>query len=202
MGLGFSRDASGERSILTWASLSAQARSREATTHDPPQAPAQRPYHPKAAAGPSRSKPWRRTNHPLAHSAKAPPSSPEPPQRAQARSREATTHDPPRAPAHNDQPTPRRQRDRAGASLGGEQTTPSRTARKLQSSPEPPQRAQARSREALTHDPPQAPAQRLNHPAAAGPGLSVRADNQSRSSTSTKAPVAFSGTGFTTHRRF
>jgi hypothetical protein len=110
-----------------------------------------------------------------------------------------TTH-PKRQP--NDQPTPRRQRDRAGASLGGEQTTPSRTARKLQSSPEPPQRAQARSREALTHDPPQAPAQRLNHPAAAGPGLSVRADNQSRSSTSTKAPVAFSGTGFTTHRRF
>ena len=39
MRLGFSRDASGERSILAWASLRAQARSREATTHDPPQAP-------------------------------------------------------------------------------------------------------------------------------------------------------------------
>ena len=43
-----------------------------------------------------------------------------------------TTH-PKRQP--HDQPTPRRQRDRAGASLGGEPTTPSRTARK----PHPPQ---------------------------------------------------------------
>ncbi len=48
---------------------------------------------PKAAAGPSRSEPWRRTNHPLAHRAKA-PSSPEPPQRVQARSREAQTKPP------------------------------------------------------------------------------------------------------------
>jgi len=72
MRLGFSRDASGERSILAWASLRAQARPREATTHDPPQAPAPRPYHPKAAAGPGRSEPWRRTNLSLAHRAKAP----------------------------------------------------------------------------------------------------------------------------------
>ncbi len=72
MRLGFSRDASGERSILAWASLRAQARPREATTHGPPQAPAQRPTHPKAAAGPSRSEPWRRTNLSLAHRAKAP----------------------------------------------------------------------------------------------------------------------------------
>ena len=61
------------------------------TTH-PKRQPNDQPT-PKAAAGPGRSKPWRRTSHPLAHSAKA-PSSPKPPQRAQARSREAQTKPP------------------------------------------------------------------------------------------------------------
>jgi hypothetical protein len=151
--------------------------------------------------------------------------------RAQDRSRGAPTHDSPQAPAQrpNHPTTSKRQRDRAGASIGSDQTSPSRTARKpypppsfparagpIPRSPHPrltpsasptteppggsgigpeqalerrhpdphratarklsrPQRslrAQDRSRGAPTHDSPQAPAQRPNHPAAAGPGRS------------------------------
>ena len=102
------------------------------TTH-PKRQPHDQPI-PKAAAGPSRSKPWRRTNLPLAHRAKA-PSSPEPPQRAQARSCEATTHDPPQAPA----PRPTHPQGGSGTepeqALEANKPLPSRTARK----PHPPQ---------------------------------------------------------------
>ena len=104
---------------------------------------------PRAAAGSGRSEPWRRTNHPLAHSAKA-PSFQKPPQPAQAESRGAPPCSKPHGPKRFriSRPTPwppdsnnrhrrpgdtiatGRQRDTAEASLGGEQTTPSRTARK------------------------------------------------------------------------
>jgi hypothetical protein len=70
--------------------------SQETAKPPPATHPKRQPHDrttPKAAAGPGRSEPWRRTSHPLAHSAKA-PSSPEPPQRAQARSREAQTKPP------------------------------------------------------------------------------------------------------------
>ena len=67
--------------------------------------------------------------------------------------------------------TRKRQRDRAGASIGSDQASPSRTARK-HILPRAFLRARALSRETSTHDSPQAPAQPPNHPAAAGPGRS------------------------------
>ncbi len=87
----------------------------------PPSLPASAHTSTPSGAGSGRSKPWKRSPNPLAHSAKA-PSFPELPQRAQDRFRGA----PQIRPA---------ERDQAGASLGSDHQSPSRKARKLHPPP-------------------------------------------------------------------
>ena len=179
-------------------SLRAQARSREAPTHDSPQAPAQRPNH-QAAAGPGRSEHWNvDILIPLARQrdSSAGPNVPCERRTDPAEPRRGTN--PQRQPRHsatvkqvgapgytaflqnaplvrhtrgltpgwyavprwgtpNASPSPeppcaglipqstpkyaKRQRDRAGASIGSDQTSPSRTARKPHPPPSFPARA-------------------------------------------------------------
>ena len=101
--------------ILPRASLRAQARSRGAPAHDPPQAPAQRPNHP-AAAGPGRSKHWNvDTLIPIARQRESSAGPNVPCERRTDPAEPPPTTHPKRQPNRQ---TTKRQRDRAGASLG------------------------------------------------------------------------------------
>ncbi len=118
-------------------------RAKRESSIPPPEPPQRAPArsrgapHTPSVAGSGRSEPWKRSPKSPARSAKA-----SPPQSFLSERRTDPAERPIR-PA---------ERDRAAASLGGDHQSPSRKARKLHPPPEPPQRAQARSRGAPTSD--------------------------------------------------